>query len=191
MVPLHDRGDHAASKKTATGPDPVDIQVGMQNPRRHALKAKSQRIQFVDKDFDRPRGVVVRRIVIKTTGKQSRLAAIFTLDEAGHPNPQRYSIRSLGCFELLHSHGPERPNACADVLSWETAPLGTDGPAGLIVLHHDTNRALDTRRNDAAETPGFPACGEHGSHLSARMPRLAVSWTSSGACAASSIPYQR
>ena len=48
-------------------------------------------------DIDNPGRVVLGHIVIKATGQQHRLAAIFTLDEAAHRSP-RANPRSLDCF---------------------------------------------------------------------------------------------
>ena len=47
-------------------------------------KAQASQIELVHEDVDHPHRVVLRHVVIKAAGKQRRLPAVFTFDEAGH-----------------------------------------------------------------------------------------------------------
>ena len=50
----------------------------------HHRKAQVSQIELVHEDVDHPRRVIFRHVVIKAAGKQRRLPAVFTFDEAGH-----------------------------------------------------------------------------------------------------------
>lgn len=52
--------------------------------RRHALKTQALQIQLVDEDIDHPDRIILGHIIIETFGKQRRLPAVCTLNEAAH-----------------------------------------------------------------------------------------------------------
>jgi hypothetical protein len=67
---------------------------------RHG-KAQTTEIELIYEHVDHPRRVVFQHVVIEATGKQGRLSAVFTFDEAGHlitPNAAASSVYSASCF---------------------------------------------------------------------------------------------
>jgi len=52
--------------------------------RRHTVEAEALQIQLIDEDIDHSDRIILGHIVIETFGKQRRLPAICTLNEAAH-----------------------------------------------------------------------------------------------------------
>ena len=52
--------------------------------RRHAVEPQPLQIQFVNEDIDHADRIILSHIVVETFGKQRRLPAICTLNEAAH-----------------------------------------------------------------------------------------------------------
>ncbi|MNE98776.1 hypothetical protein D3C80_1973430 [compost metagenome] len=52
--------------------------------RRHTVEAEALKIQLIDEDIDHADRIILGHIVVETFGKQRRLPAICTLNEAAH-----------------------------------------------------------------------------------------------------------
>ena len=57
-------------------------------PGRHALEPQRPQVQFLDEHVDHTNRVLLRHIVVQVFRKRDPLAAILTLNEATHANPE-------------------------------------------------------------------------------------------------------